>query len=431
MVPVVLGAARARTLLLVLAACSRNAPSPAPEPAPVLATPVPTVARWPGPTVVAKARIIAGGDVLPHTNVKNSAAAAAVPGDPAEGWGVLFAGITERVRAADLAFANLETPVAPQAHRGTGSMVFNAPPALLGALRSTGFDVVSFANNHVYDQGRAGMAETLDQVRDAGLVLIGAGPTLDDARRARVLEVGGLKVAWIGATRLFNNRLNEGVDRPTAWELVVDEAVVEAQSAKAAGADAVILSVHWGREYHHAPDAAEVEAAHRLLDGGVDVILGHHPHVVQPIEAHETPDGRVGIVAYSLGNLISNQAYDYRFGVHPLSRGATRDGLLLAFDIVKKDYGPGALPREVVSVANVEALPVWTDSDANGRVVAPAPTIRVVETGPAIEAAYQALAASSEGTLQALHLRRIELLRARWWSVEQVVGSVWMPAEPR
>ncbi len=431
MVPVVLRGVRVHTLLWVLAACSRSAPTPAPEPAPLAATPPPSVARWAGPKVVARARIVAGGDVLPHTNVKNSAAAAAVPGDPSEGWGALFAGLTERVSAADLAFANLETPVAPKAHRGTGSMVFNAPPAMLGALRSTGFDVVSFANNHVYDQGRAGLVETLDQVRTAGLVLIGAGPTLDDARSAQVLEVQGLKLAWIGSTRLFNNRLNEGTDRPMAWELVVDEAVAEAQAAKAAGADAVILSVHWGREYHHAPDTAEVDAAHRLLDGGVDVILGHHPHVVQPIEAHETPDGRVGIVAYSLGNLISNQGYDYRFGVHPLERGATRDGLLLSFDVVKKDYGPDAFPREVVSVANVQALPVWTDSDANGRVVAPAPIIRVVETGPAIESAYQALAASSESTLQTLHLRRIELLRARWWSVEQVVGSVWMPAEPR
>lgn len=418
-------------LLALLVACAR-APTPtSPPPAPEMPRTPPATARWPGPKVVARARVVAMGDVLPHTNVKHAAAAAAKAGGAHEGWSALFGGIQARVAAADVAFANLETPVAPDAHVGTGSMVFNAPPALPEALVAVGFDVVSFANNHVYDQGRAGLVETLDRVAAAGLVQIGAGPTCAEARRHRMVEAGGLRLAWIGATRLFNNRLNRTDAEPCAWELDVEGALEEVRAARAAGADAVILSVHWGREYHTEPDAAEVDVAHALLDGGVDVILGHHPHVVQPLELHDTPDGRTGLVAYSLGNLISNQAYDYRFGVHPHARGQTRDGLMLAFEVQKKDYGPGTEPRVVVEVAGVSAIPLWTDSDANGRIVAPAPTIRVVPVGDTLETLYTALDAETDPGLRLALQKRIELLRVRWWSVEQIVGRTWMPAEPR
>lgn len=422
---------RALVVVALIAGCGRGAvvpPEPAGRPA---STPPPASSRWPGPAIVGRARVIAGGDVLPHTNVKHAAAAYARLGVAHDGWPGLFAPVRELVASADLAFANLETPVAPDHDRGTRSMVFNAPQALLDGLVDVGFDVVSFANNHVYDQGRAGFVETLDRLDASPLEHIGAGRTCADAGRARLVRAGGLTLAWIGATRLFNQRLNAGAAAPCAWELDVDAAIAEARDARAAGADAVILSVHWGREYHVEPDASEVEAAHRLVDGGIDVVLGHHPHVLQPIELRDTPDGRVGLVAYSLGNLVSNQGYDYRFGVHPHERGRTRDGVLLGFSFVKKDYGPGASPRTVVELAQVEAVPVWTDSDANGRITAPAPTIRVVPVGAEIESLYAALDAEADPAARFALQRRIELLRVRWWSVEQVLGSVWLPPEPR
>jgi poly-gamma-glutamate synthesis protein (capsule biosynthesis protein) len=422
---------RRAAALVVLAGCVRGVAPPAETAVRPAATGAPEVARWPGPKVVARARVVAGGDVLPHTNVKHAAAAFARAGVPHGGWPGLLEPVREIVAGADVAFANLETPVAPDHDRGTRSMVFNAPQELLDGLVDVGFDVVSFANNHVYDQGRAGLVETLDRLDASPLEHVGAGRTCAEARRARLVPAGGLTVAWIGSTRLFNQRLNTSAEAPCAWELDVDAAIAEARAARAAGADAVVLSVHWGREYHVEPDASEVEAAHRLVDGGFDVILGHHPHVLQPIELRDTPDGRVALIAYSLGNLVSNQAYDYRFGVHPHERGRTRDSVLLAFSFVKKDYGPGTAPRTVVELAHVEAIPVWTDSDANGRVTAPAPTIRVVPIGPTLDAAHAALDAEADPAARLALQRRIELLRVRWWSVEQVVGSVWLPPEPR
>src|SRR6185312_4192234 len=108
-----------------------------------------------------------------------------------------------------------------------------------------------------------------------------------------LMDVKGIRVAFIGATKVFNSNLNQGPEEPCAF--LLDEAIVaeEVRAARAEGADLVILSVHWGVEYETAPRQQEIDQAHRLLDAGVDVLLGHHPHVLQPIEVYEARDGRM------------------------------------------------------------------------------------------------------------------------------------------
>ncbi|MCB9663923.1 MAG: CapA family protein [Alphaproteobacteria bacterium] len=418
-----------KALLLLLLSCG---PRPPVAPEAPQATEPPLPARWPGPALVSRATVVAAGDLIPHTNVHHAAAAAAARGAPQAGWSSLLAPLAPRLQAADLAFLNLETPVAPETGTGTRAFVFDAPTALLDAIVASGVDVVSHANNHVYDQGRAGLAETLRHLDATPLVHLGAGPTCAAARAARVLEVDGLRLAWLGTSKVYNDRLNAGPEETCADAFDLEATLAEVRRARADGADAVILSIHWGREYHVEPDPADVADAHALIEGGVDVILGHHPHVVQPLEAVEASDGRVGVVAYSLGNLVSNQAYGYRFGLQPHDRGRSRDGLMLAFSVVRKRYGPGpdGVPVERVSLADVHAVPLWTDNDA-GVMVHPAPHIAVLATGDGIEEAYAALAeAPDEATRRTLE-ERIELLRVRWWSVEQVVGAGWMAPEPR
>lgn len=301
---------------------------------------------------VASARIVATGDVMLHGGVL---AAARNHG----GWDVVFGEIAPGIGAADLAFVNLEFPIAPLRGRATGPLVFNGDPVILDSLATVGFDVASFANNHVYDQGRDGLVESLEHLDRSGLVYVGAGRSCPEARRARILDVTGISVALIGSTQAYNQDLNPTGDEACVATFDIDHVLAEVARVRALGAELVVLSVHWGAEYSTLPRVDQHDTAHQLIEGGVDVILGHHPHVLQPIETLVASDGRRGVVAYSLGNLVSNQAARYVAGRDPIDEGNPRDGVLLEIDVVRRRYG-ATLRTEI---ARVEPVSLWTTSD--------------------------------------------------------------------
>ncbi len=431
---------RLRSLLLVLfaSACATASPVPPGEtvaheaPPPLRATAAPAIAEPAArPRVLATARFAAVGDILMHGAVKDSAKAAAVRGKDGastnhEGYAALFEDVAPALRDADLTFANLETPIAPKADRGSRPFVFNAPTALIGAQQDAGVDIVSFANNHVYDQGVAGLVETVELLEKAGLPQVGAGRTCDEAARHRLLDVNGIRVAFIGATLLFNDDKNAGANKPCSFFLDEKRALAEAKAAREAGAELVFLSAHWGVEYETTPRKAEVDLAHRLLDGGFDAILGHHPHVLQPVEVYETNDGRLTFVAYSLGNFISNQSRTYAHGVQPAKVGNTRDGLLLRFAAVRKEYEGGQVRTEL---ADLRAEPLWTENNAlarkrDGKLPA---YIRVIHTDTALARAKSRLAEATARE-QILELQKqIELLEARRAITGQIVGEEILP----
>ena len=118
------------------------------------------------------------------------------------GFDGFFAPIKPRLTAADLAFANMESPIAPKSHIEVKSMVFNGPPAVLYAMKDAGIDILSFANNHVYDQGQKGFFETRRRMKKAGFDVIGVGDTCKEAEEPQIVAINGLKIAWIGATEL-------------------------------------------------------------------------------------------------------------------------------------------------------------------------------------------------------------------------------------
>ncbi len=340
-------------------AASAAAPTPAPTPAPVL----------PQAREVARVQFAAVGDVISHGDVLRSAEAADALG--VDGKSVNHAGFSallEEVRpdlaGHDLTFANLETPIAPDSGGRSVPFMFNAPPALVEALQAAGVNLLSFANNHVYDQRRAGLDESLRLLDATGVTYAGAGRTCADARRAKRVERNGIRMAFLATSTLYNQRLNRKADEACASEF--DEAVVlaEVAAARKAGAEWVVLSIHWGDEYHTAPATETVELAHRLLEGGVDVILGHHPHVLQPVEIYRAADGRLGLVAYSLGNFLSNQSRFYVHGVQPAKMGNPRDGAILRFSVVRMDYGQGQVRTEL---ADVSVQPLWTRNNALDR----------------------------------------------------------------
>jgi poly-gamma-glutamate synthesis protein (capsule biosynthesis protein) len=311
------------------------------------------------------------GDVIPHQAVREAAGAA---GAGEEGWAALFSDVSDVFHNADFGFVNMETPVAPAHSKGSKPFMFDAPLELPEALKASGIKIVSFANNHVMDQGWAGFAETREHLRDEGLLFSGTSDTAQQGWRPVITEANGIKVGWLGMTRWLNgNRNPDKDDQPhvnffpypgeSGGAPGMDKAgVIEAVKAARAECDLLVVSIHWGIEYAPAPRPEDVEVAHKMLDAGASVIVGHHPHVLQPVETYKTADGRNTVIFYSLGNFLSNQSRTYVDGLMPDKDGDPRDSLIGLFSAVRRDYGPGGVR---VELGHVGILPVWGENNRN------------------------------------------------------------------
>ena len=296
--------------------------------------------------------LVAVGDILMHQDVKT--AAAREPG----GFPVLWADLVPLFQGADLAFGNLETPVAPRTGRPGVPFQFNAPETLPAALRASGFTVLATANNHAFDQGSRGVRETLERLRVEGLVAIGSGADRAQAESLQVLERQGFRVAFLGFTDLFNIDLNRRATEPWVRPLELEPALQAVRAARSQ-ADLVVVSLHWGNEYQHLPTKRQRDIAHALVAAGCDVILGHHPHVLQPVEWLEV-DGRKALVAYSLGNFISNQDRMYKADQFPVAGGDNRDGAALRLRFERWRDGEG---RDHTRLAEAIVEPLWTENN--------------------------------------------------------------------
>jgi poly-gamma-glutamate synthesis protein (capsule biosynthesis protein) len=440
------------TLALLLAGCvaagreaSRAQPGAAPPPnAPAEAglpplpahvgPPSPAPASPPPVRTLARATLGAVGDVLMHEAVKRSAETHG-KGDPDGGYGWLVAPIADLLAEPDVTFANLETPIAPDTAGGTREYVFNAPPEAVAALLRAGVDAVAVANNHAFDQGRRGFEETLRRLEQAGMRAVGAGPAGAGPTATRI-EAGGISLALLGYAHFFNQDGN-ACPPPAARSATCVQAaaldrarILEDVRAAAAEVDAVVVSLHWGVEYEPQPRAQDIDLAHRIVEAGALVVLGHHPHVLQPIEIHRTPDGRAGVIAYSLGNFVSNQSRKYVHGVTPDKVAATRDGALLRVGIARRDYGRGVVR---VEVDGADFVPLWTENDTaeidRAREPLRRPAIRVVAVDRALAEVRSELSrmpdplpAADRDRFVALR-RREALLASRRAAVAGVLGE--------
>ena len=247
--------------------------------------------------------LIASGDVLTHNAVLEQASAyGRRVGQPYD-FRPMFADLRPLVSRADLAVCHLEVPLSRHGQDISGWPAFTAPPQLAAALRWAGYDACSTASNHAMDQGPQGVAATLAVMDTAGLRHAGTARTANDADRSTILEVRGLRVALLS----YTYGLNGGrLPRDRSWLVNTIEPrriVADARAARQAGAQFVVVLLHWGQEYQSAPTPFQRQLAKRLLSApAVDLILGHHAHVVQPIQ-------RVGDkwVAFGMGNSLSNQ----------------------------------------------------------------------------------------------------------------------------
>lgn len=298
--------------------------------------------------------IVAGGDVLPHGPV-----IAAARRRGRYDFRPLLAGIRGPVSKADLALCHLEVPLTRDLNALSGYPVFNAPHHLADALASIGFDGCSVASNHALDKGPAGVASTLRALAAADLGATGTARTPRERRRIRTYRVRGVRVAHLSFTYGLNGHVP-----PRRWMVNVIEPraiLADARRARRRGADAVVVSLHWGREYQSTPTSEQRRLAKRLLaSSAVDVIIGHHAHVVQPVARR-----RGKVVAYGLGNLLSNQTA-------ACCVAATQDGVLLRLIATRR-------PNGVVRVRRVEYIPTMVRHPGR-RVVAVRRALRRAST---------------------------------------------------
>lgn len=291
--------------------------------------------------------LVATGDVLVHQG--RALTEGARRPDGSYDFTEVFAPVAGLIGAADLAVCHLETPVAADGGPYRGYPSFAVQPEIVGALAGAGYDLCSTASNHSLDDGFDGLVRTLDALEAGGIRATGTHRTEEASREPTIVEVAGVRVGHVAATFGLN-----GVPLPTGreWSVEVadlpdvDGVLAAAARARAAGADVVVASLHCCLEYDNDPTQAQVTAVGALLASpDVDLVLGHHAHVVQPFE-------RIGDkwVAYGLGNHLAEHA----------TRGyPTEDSVAARFTFTR-----GADGRFTVSRAEAVPLRIETGADA-------------------------------------------------------------------
>ena len=255
----------------------------------------------PTPPKVRTATIRIVGDVMQHMPQIDAARTAT-----GYDYAPCFEGVKEWLSAADLTIANLETTLRTEGPY-SGYPRFAAPAALAGALADAGVDVALLANNHICDRGGEGLRRTIAALDSVGVAHTGAYADLPDYARHNPLTVvvGGFRIAIMNYTYGTNGL---PVGRSTYVNLL-DTVRIAADMERARTADIRVVCVHWGEEYHPRPSKAQREMADWLYRNGATVVVGGHPHVVQPVEVLTDRGGRTrGVTFYSLGNYVSNQS---------------------------------------------------------------------------------------------------------------------------
>jgi poly-gamma-glutamate synthesis protein (capsule biosynthesis protein) len=256
------------------------------------------------------------GDVSPGRSME----AQLIRYGPAYPW----TGLEPLLREADVAMANLEGVLTTQGEPLDKSYLIRAHPRWSLALKEAGFDLVTLANNHALDYGSIGLEETLGTLAERDIAVVGAGPSREAAHRPAWFTVEGIRVAVLGYAAA---RWNGSVDVPAtdriAW--AEPEAVQADVRAVRDEADLVVVLLHAGTEYSADPSTDQVAVAHAAVDGGADLVVGHHPHVTQTVEHY-----RQGLIVYSLGDALFDIPRPAAMRGHLLRVLSTREGLVRA-----------------------------------------------------------------------------------------------------
>ncbi len=307
--------------------------------------------------------IAAVGDVIIHDSVLESAYDRTKRTYDFTG---IFAPVAPYLAAADFTVCNLESRMAGGVMGGSDdSLRFNAPYSLADSLAELGIDLVATASNHSADFGWTGVVRTLERLDRVGIAHVGTARSLEESQTPLIVDIQGIKVAFINYTAFVNGDATiKGREEYAVNVLQMDKAAEEAAVARERGAEVVVALLHFGTEYLRTPTAQQTQSVEGtagvegLLSRGVDVILGSHPHVVQPIVkvVQYADDAREAYAAYSLGNFLSGQRWRY-----------SDSGIVAYVHIEKRDsktrvtgisYLPVYVQKAGQEVATYRVLPV-------------------------------------------------------------------------
>lgn len=276
-----------------------------------------------------------------------------------------FQYIKEMVSEADISLGILEGALA--GGEPTGYPIFNSPDEVIDSLRDTGIDVVNYANNHIYDYDDEGLQRTIEITKEKGLDVLGIKST-EEEKSYLVKEVDGVKIGF--ASYVFETETINGYktinSNPVSinsenlintfnyndLESFYNRIASEISAMKEEGVEFIIASMHWGEEYNTYIEATQNEIAKKLNELGVDIILGGHPHVIQPYEIICNESGHSTFVIYSQGNSLSNQS-EQEIGV-----AESEDGIMIKFTLEKKDGN--------VSLKEYKIIPTWVYKEEKG-----------------------------------------------------------------
>ncbi|MFI7382438.1 CapA family protein [Streptomyces sp. NPDC049813] len=357
-------------LLLAALGCLATAGCATPSDAPAR-TPVAGSGGHSAPPRARGFTLVASGDVLPHTSIIERARADA--GGTGHDFRPMLAGARSVVAPADLAICHMETVYGEPGHY-SGYPAFKSPPQVAAGLRATGYDSCSTASNHTLDDGADGIARTLGALDRAGIAHAGSGRTAAEGRGPAWLRAGDAKVAQLAYTYDTNGYpLPQG--RPWAVNLMERQRVVaDARAARKAGADVVVVSLHWGTEWQDAPDDRQLSLGKELTASrtrgrpDIDLILGTHAHIPQ---AYEKVNGTW--IIYGMGDQVAGEMFNY---------DGARDARGNMGTLGRFTFAPPTRPGARWQVTKAEYVPAWFDVRA-GRVVN---LNRAIDRGAALSA---------------------------------------------
>ena len=314
---------------------------------------------------IATATVGATGDILLHDRVIASGL------DKATGqydYSNIFTYFSKYVQQVDYGVANMEGTLCgtENGYKYAGYPCFNAPDAIVGATKSAGFDMLLTANNHSYDTRSVGFMRTQQVIADRGLDYIGTVPTAETTNYL-IKDINGIRVGMTCYT-YETGKNSKGIKMLNGIGMSAEDAPLinsfdyndldafyqkldgEIGQMKAAGAECIVLFIHWGDEYKTTPNSWQTKIAQALCNLGVDVIVGGHAHVVQPIEVltNKNDPTRTTLCLYSLGNAVSNIR---KSSTRPVE---TEDGMLFSFTLAK--YSDGS-----VIVESADVLSTWVN----------------------------------------------------------------------
>ena len=324
---------------------------------------------------VASATLVSMGDILMHGPVRDTYITKFFPGTVVGeefNYAPIFANIQDIISGADYAVINLETPLAGLDNGYPYSGVigsFNAPDVILDYAKDAGFDMMLTANNHTYDCDSFGMHRTMEVILERELQYLGTQQSADEPDH-KVIDVNGIAIGMACYTyevpngrdvnqKSLNGKWVTEADRPLVssfdayWlDLFYSQVAADIEGMRADGAEAIVLYVHWGDEYQLVQNTSQHDMAQKLCDLGADVIIGGHPHVVQPVELLSStvdPDHKT-VCLYSMGNAVSAQ----RRHKMTMNTGHTEDGVIFSISFSK--YSDGTVILETADI-----IPTWVN----------------------------------------------------------------------